>query len=103
MPMNKAEECHAYEASSTGACRGRKERLAFADSFQPAYHFRLLYASNAMMYAQQPRTACCSTGCFAEAHESSADHCRYPIRGALRYSYGGQWEVHSASAPRKAL
>ena len=47
-------------------CSGRKERMAFADSFMPAYHFRLLYASSAMMY---------------------------PIRGALRHVYGGAWEV----------
>lgn len=46
--------------------RGRKERMAFADSFIPAYHFRLLYSSSAMMY---------------------------PIRGALRHVYGGPWEV----------
>ncbi len=43
--------------------------MAFADSFKPAYHFRLLYASSAMMY---------------------------PIRGALRHVYGGPWEVRLA-------
>ena len=48
------------------ACRGRKERMAFADSFTAAYHFRLLYASSATMY---------------------------PIRGALRHVYGGPWDV----------
>ena len=48
------------------ACRGRKERMAFAASFTAAYHFRLLYASSATMY---------------------------PIRGALRHVYGGPWDV----------
>lgn len=42
--------------------------MEFADSFVPAYHFRLLYSSSAMMY---------------------------PIRGALRHVYGGPWEVIS--------
>ena len=46
--------------------RGRAERMAFADSFVQAYHFRLLYLSSAMMY---------------------------PIMGAMRHSYGQPWEV----------
>ena len=45
--------------------RGRKERMAFSKSFAPAYHFRLLYSS----------------GTF------------FPIRGALRYTYGSSWDV----------
>ncbi|BDA45931.1 probable adenylate kinase 5, chloroplastic [Coccomyxa sp. Obi] len=53
-------------ASGVMGVRGRKERMEFADSFVPAYHFRLLYSSSAMMY---------------------------PIRGALRHVYGGPWEV----------
>ncbi|KAL3145428.1 hypothetical protein ABBQ38_001673 [Trebouxia sp. C0009 RCD-2024] len=46
--------------------RGRAERMAFADSFVQAYHFRLLYLSSAMMY---------------------------PIMGAMRHSYGQPWQV----------
>ncbi|EIE24349.1 hypothetical protein COCSUDRAFT_65858 [Coccomyxa subellipsoidea C-169] len=53
-------------ASGVMGVRGRRERMEFADSFIPAYHFRLLYSSSAMMY---------------------------PIRGALRHVYGGPWEV----------
>lgn len=45
--------------------RGRKERMEFAESFETAYHFRLLYTSGTY----------------------------FPIKGALRYSYGGPWEV----------
>jgi len=45
--------------------RGRAERLDFANSFVSAGHFRLLYKA----------------GTF------------YPIVGALRYVYGGPWEV----------
>lgn len=45
---------------------GRQGRQDFAKTFMPAYHFRLLYISASM----------------------------YPIMGALRYSYGGQWEVY---------
>lgn len=40
--------------------------MAFADSFTQAYHFRLLYMARALMY---------------------------PIMGAMRYTYGQQWEV----------
>ena len=40
--------------------------MAFADSFVPAYHFRLLYMSSAMVF---------------------------PIMGALRKAYGGDWQV----------
>ena len=47
-------------------CRGRAERMAFADSFIQAYHFRHLYLSSQMMY---------------------------PIMGAMRHSYGSPWEV----------
>lgn len=47
--------------------RGRKERIAFANSFEIGYHFRLLYTTRTY----------------------------FPIKGALRYSYGGQWEVSS--------
>lgn len=50
-----------------GCCRGRAERMAFADSFVQAYHFRLLYLSSAMMY---------------------------PIMGAMRHSYGKPWQVN---------
>lgn len=45
--------------------RGRKERAEFALSFEPAYHFRLLYR---LGY-------------------------QWPIKGALRFAYGGEWEV----------
>jgi adenylate kinase len=45
--------------------RGRAERMAFADSFDVAYHFRLLFLPGQW----------------------------YPIMGALRYSYGKEWEV----------
>lgn len=45
--------------------RGRAERMAFADSFDVAYHFRLLFLPGSW----------------------------YPIMGALRYVYGKQWEV----------
>lgn len=47
-------------------CRGRAERMAFADSFTQAYHFRLLYMARALMY---------------------------PIMGAMRYTHGQEWEV----------
>ncbi|KAK9861434.1 hypothetical protein WJX84_008393 [Apatococcus fuscideae] len=47
--------------------RGRKERMAFASSFDAAYHFRLLYLSSAMMY---------------------------PIMGALRHVHGEPWQVY---------
>lgn len=50
------------------ACRGRKDRLAFAASFTPAYHFRLLYMSSQMAY---------------------------PIMGALRHCFDAPWEVRS--------
>ena len=40
--------------------------MAFADSFVPAYHFRLLYMSSAMVF---------------------------PIMGALRKAYGSDWQV----------
>lgn len=45
--------------------RGRQERQDFVLTFQPAYHFRLLYL-----------------GAGA-----------YPIMGALRHTWGGPWEV----------
>ena len=40
--------------------------MAFADSFDPAYHFRLLYMARALMY---------------------------PIMGAMRHRHGQQWQV----------
>jgi len=46
--------------------RGREDRMAFASSFKLAYHFRLLFLPG-----------------FT-----------YPIMGALRYSYGQDWEVY---------
>ena len=46
--------------------RGRQERLDFAASFYPIYHFRLLY--------RRPYF--------------------YPIYGALRRAYGGPWSVY---------
>jgi len=46
--------------------RGRAERLSFTGSFVTAGHFRLLYKA----------------GTF------------YPIVGALRYVYGGPWEIY---------
>lgn len=52
--------------------RGREGRLQLADSFRAAYHFRLLYFS----------------GFF------------YPIMGALRFEYGGKWQVRGALTPR---
>lgn len=45
--------------------RGREVRLQLADSFKPAYHFRLLYFSGSM----------------------------YPIMGAVRFEFGGRWQV----------
>lgn len=56
--------------SAVFGCRGRKGRMAFAASFQPAYHFRLLFMSSQMSY---------------------------PIMGALRHSFGEPWEVRSAA------
>ena len=50
--------------------RGRKGRMAFAASFQKAYHFRLLFMSSQMSY---------------------------PIMGALRHSFGEPWEVRSGA------
>ena len=55
--------------SAVFGCRGRKGRMAFAASFQPAYHFRLLFMSSQMSY---------------------------PIMGALRHSFGEPWEVRCA-------
>ena len=46
--------------------RGRQDRMDFVSRFIPAYHFRLLYIGMGP----------------------------YPIMGALRYSYGGPWEVY---------
>eukprot|EP00892_Ulva_mutabilis_P010208 jgi/Ulvmu1/755/UM010_0129.1 len=46
--------------------RGREGRLQLAESFVPAYHFRLLYYSGSY----------------------------YPIMGAMRYEYGGKWQVY---------
>ena len=46
--------------------RGRQERMDFVSEFIPAYHFRLLYIGMGP----------------------------YPIMGALRYVYGGLWEVY---------
>ncbi|GMH33032.1 hypothetical protein BSKO_00866 [Bryopsis sp. KO-2023] len=46
--------------------RGRKERMEMVASFEPAYHFRLLYRM----------------GSF------------WPIKGALRRAYGGEWELY---------
>ncbi len=54
------------------ACRGRKDRLAFAASFTPAYHFRLLYMSSQMAY---------------------------PIMGALRHCFNAPWEVRPPQGP----
>ncbi|KAK9791634.1 hypothetical protein WJX73_009343 [Symbiochloris irregularis] len=54
-------------ADAVMGIRGRKERVALTNSFQAAYHFRLLYMSSAMMY---------------------------PIMGALRHCYDGPWEVY---------
>lgn len=51
--------------------RGREGRLALADSFKAAYHFRLLYFA----------------GSF------------YPIMGAMRYEYGGKWQVRPCCIP----
>lgn len=45
--------------------RGRQDRQDFIKTFTPAYHFRLLYLGAGP----------------------------YPIMGALRYTYGGPWEV----------
>jgi hypothetical protein len=45
--------------------RGRQGRMDFVSTFEQCYHFRLLYLGAAM----------------------------YPIMGALRYSFGGPWEV----------
>jgi hypothetical protein len=45
--------------------RGRQERLDFVSTFEPVYHFRLLYIGAAP----------------------------YPIMGALRHTWGGPWEV----------
>ena len=61
--------------------RGRKERIAFASTFEPAYHFRLLYLP----------------GSF------------YPIMGALRYCAGQPWQArrtppcHALRTPPGAL
>lgn len=46
--------------------RGRAGRIDFAATFEPAYHFRLLYAGASM----------------------------YPIMGALRFAFGGPWQVY---------
>lgn len=51
--------------------RGREGRLALADSFRDAYHFRLLFFSGSY----------------------------YPIMGAMRYEYGGKWQVRPPSRP----
>lgn len=53
-------------AAGVMGVRGRKERMEFAETFVVAYHFRLLYYS----------------GSF------------FPIVGALRFLYGGMWEVY---------
>lgn len=54
-------------------CRGRKERMAFADSFAVAYHFRLLYLSS---------------------------QCMYPVMGALRKTYEEEnWQVIGSFLP----
>ena len=45
--------------------RGRADRMAFAKTFEPAYHFRLLYLPGVL----------------------------YPIMGALRYCAGESWQV----------
>lgn len=54
-------------ASSGGimGVRGRQERTDFIKTFVPAYHFRLLYLGAGP----------------------------YPIMGALRYTFGGPWQV----------
>lgn len=53
--------------------RGRKERMAFEDSFAIAYHFRLLYLSS---------------------------QCIYPVMGALRKVYHhDQWQVRKPPPP----
>jgi adenylate kinase len=46
--------------------RGREERLAFAAGFEEVHHFRLIY--------NKPY--------------------HFPIYGALRYAYGGPWELY---------
>jgi len=89
--------------------------MAFADTSSPAYHFRLLYASSAMIYLMRgSKFAGLTTVCivcrgrkermaFADTF-APAYHFRllyassamiYPIRGALRHVYGGPWEVRS--------
>lgn len=52
-------------ANGVMGVRGRGDRIQFAQSFVPVYHFRLLYVS----------------GQF------------WPIQGALRYKHGQKWEV----------
>jgi hypothetical protein len=52
-------------AGGVGSVRGRQGRLDFIATFVTAFHFRLLYRGAAM----------------------------HPIMGALRYEYGGPWEV----------
>lgn len=54
--------------------RGRAERLAFASTFQLAYHFRLLFLPGSY----------------------------FPIMGALRYQHGEDWQVYKR-ADRKDL
>jgi adenylate kinase len=46
--------------------RGRKERIDFSDSFEICAHYRLLYKAGQY----------------------------FPIEGALRFCYGGKWEVY---------
>ncbi len=53
--------------------RGRAERMAFAKTFEPAYHFRLLYLPGQL----------------------------YPIMGALRYCAGESWQVRCLEAIRR--
>jgi len=53
-------------AAGVMGVRGRAERIAFAESFQKAYEFRLLYVSGTW----------------------------YPIMGAFRYAFGGSWDVY---------
>ena len=62
-------------ARAGAARRGRAGRLAFAASFTPAYHFRLLYMSSQMAY---------------------------PIMGALRHAYGSPWEARRPARPGPA-
>jgi Domain of unknown function (DUF1995) len=96
--------------------RGRAERISFTESFEKAYHLRLLYFSGAARNTLHCRTSIRAMQLCTRKRasmvrmplkpwrKSSYDGAGtwYPIVGCLRHSYGGKWQARLHAA-RTAL